>query len=429
MHIRIIWITAILVFLILVRAQAIDVPESTVSRVYSEHIKTVQMYRAGWVLSNPVMTLGTDEQLVFSFDDLSGKQRDYYYTFFHCDRNWKVSSMAQQEYFESFTEFPVNDFEYSVNTTVPYTNYMLRIPNEDAPIVFSGNYLLVVYDRDEPSVPIVTWRFYVVEPLVSVNARIRPAMFGSEGIDGQEVDFVVDCASFNMDNPASDVKVVVQQNNRTDNQSDDLKPLFMSNNVLEYDYNSSNVFPGVNEFRLFIFRDIRHPGRGVNQIEYNEPFYHVSLENNQPRSNTRYNYREDINGNYQVEIVNREYPETEADYLLVHFTLDMPQPLLGGGIYIFGKLSNWECSEAFKMRYNMDLKRYEHSLLLKQGVYNYMFAYRDDFSGQIKAYNIEGSHSETENDYRIFVYYGRITDRYDRLIGYNRFNSSTNRSY
>jgi hypothetical protein len=107
----------------------------------------------------------------------------------------------------------------------------------------------------------------------------------------------------------------------------------------------------------------------------------------------------------------------------------MPQPLLGGGIYVFGKLSNWKCTEPFKMSYNMEQKRYEHSLVLKQGSYSFQYAYKDDYSGKIKTYNIEGSHSETENDYQIFVYYGEISDRYDRLIGYNRFNSNLDRSF
>jgi hypothetical protein len=142
-----------------------------------------------------------------------------------------------------------------------------------------------------------------------------------------------------------------------------------------------------------------------------------------------YSFREDLNGNFFIEAMNSDYPELEADYMLVHFTLDMPQPLLGGGIYVFGKLSNWECTEPFKMSYNMEQKRYEHSLVLKQGSYSFQYAYKDDYSGKIKTYNIEGSHSETENDYQIFVYYGEISDRYDRLIGYNRFNSSRNRSY
>jgi hypothetical protein len=408
---------------------AIELQGTLKNKVYNDNIKTVELYREGWKLSNPVLTLAKDEYLIFTFDDLSAERGDYYYTFFHCDRNWQISSLSQSEYFDSFTEFPINDFEYSVNTTIPYTNYLLRIPNDDVPIRYSGNYILVVFDRDKPELPVITRRFYVVEQRIDIQARIRKASINVDGVEGQDVDFMVDYGNFSINNPSSDIKVVVRQNNRHDNQIDDLKPLFMNNGVLEYDYNSGNVFPGGNEYRFFEFRNVKHPGKGVWSINYIEPMYNVTLENHEPRMQKPYSYYEDLNGNFYIEVLNSDYPELEADYMLVHFTLDMPQPLLGGGIYVFGKLSNWECTEPFKMSYNIEQKRYEHSLVLKQGSYSFLYAYKDDFSGNIKAYNIEGSHSETENDYQIFVYYGEITDRYDRLIGYNQFNSSRNRSY
>ena len=81
------------------------------------------------------------------------------------------------------------------------------------------------------------------------------------------------------------------------------------------------------------------------------------------------------------------------------------------------------------MKYSMERQQYELSLLLKQGYYNYTYAYKDNKSDEVKCFNLEGSHHETENDYYIFVYHGRMNDRYDRLIGYQRFNSLLNRSY
>jgi hypothetical protein len=36
----------------------------------------------------------------------------------------------------------------------------------------------------------------------------------------------------------------------------------------------------------------------------------------------------------------------------------------------------------------------------------------------------EGNHSETENDYLIFVYYRSQTDDFDRLVGYTVVNST-----
>jgi len=66
---------------------------------------------------------------------------------------------------------------------------------------------------------------------------------------------------------------------------------------------------------------------------------------------------------------------------------------------------------------------------LKQGYYNYTYAWKDFSDNKIKTYTFEGSYHETENDYQIFVYYGKTIDRYDQLIGYQKFNSLENRAF
>ena len=338
---------------------------------YDENIKTVEMYRDGWKLSNPIITLNSDQQLVFSFDDINIERKDYYYTIYHCDRDWEISDLAQQEYLSSFIDFPITDYEFSINTNIQYLNYLVKIPNEDVPIVLSGNYAIVVFDRDNQDQPIITWRFYVVESKVRINAKIRRATFDPTNGENQEIDFIINHESFPINDPVSDIKVVINQNNRTDNSLTNLKPLFIRNGILEYDYNMENVFKGENEFRFFEMRNIKYLGEGVEKINFHEPLYHITLLTHYARAQKQYNYYKEMNGNYFIEAFNKDYPEIEADYMFVHFTLPMAQPLLGGGIYVFGKLSNWQCSKQNEMKYNMERNQYELSLLLKQGYYNF----------------------------------------------------------
>jgi hypothetical protein len=410
-------------------SKAVDLPKIIDNTIYSDNIKTVELYRNGWKLSNPILMLNSDEQLVLSFDDLNDERSDYYFTIYHCDRNWNISKIAQEEYLDSFVDFPITDFEYSINTTVKYINYMLRLPNSDIPIVLSGNYALVVFDRDNPDQPIFTKRFYVVDAKTSIDARIRRATFDPRNEGKQEIDFIVNHGNFSITDPISDVKVVVKQNNRTDNAITNLKPQYFGNGILEYNYDNENTFPGVNEFRVFENRGIKHPGEGIEELKLHHPFYHATLFTHKIRTQNRYSYYKEMNGNYFVEAYSKNHPDVEADYMFVHFTLKMNQPLLGGGVYVFGKLSNWQCSIQNQMTWNMKKDQYELTLLLKQGYYNFMYAYKDENEKNIKCENLEGSHYETENDYQIFVYYGKITDRYDRLIGYEKFNSLTKRNF
>jgi hypothetical protein len=408
---------------------SINLPEKLTNTVFTDQIKTVQLYPSEESLSSPVIELNSDQRLHFSFDDLSNEVKNLYYTIYHCDRNWKLSRIPQQEYLESFVDFPLEDYEVSINTKVKYLNYQLELPNEDIPLKYSGNYVLVVFDKDNQDEPLITWRFFVVEQVVDIDARIRSNLFNLEEGKKQEVDFVIRKNGMQIKNSRTDIKVVIAQNNRFDNAISNVPPLLEDETKLEYDYDNEINFTGDNEYRQFEFRSYNFPGKNVADVSFHEPFYHITLEPDHLRVQERYTFDREINGMYRVEMYKSEYPEIEADYMFVHFTLKMDQVLAGGGVYVFGALSSWECNKMNEMKWDMEKHQYELTLLLKQGFYNYCYAWKDFKENRIKVNALEGSFAETENDYQLFVYYGKITDRYDRLIGYDKFNSLVNRSY
>jgi hypothetical protein len=68
-------------------------------------------------------------------------------------------------------------------------------------------------------------------------------------------------------------------------------------------------------------------------------------------------------------------------------------------------------------------------MFLKQGWYNYEFAFIKEGETNPSTNNFEGSHYETENDYQILLYYRNPRERYDRVIGTvtaNTLNKITN---
>jgi hypothetical protein len=101
----------------------------------------------------------------------------------------------------------------------------------------------------------------------------------------------------------------------------------------------------------------------------------------------------------------------------------MDYPFIDGDVFIAGGLTNWTYSAMNKMAYNYDSKSYEQTLLLKQGFYNYLYHFVPKGSSVGLTQPIEGSFSQTENDYLIFVYYRGTSDRHDRLVGFLHFNS------
>lgn len=394
--------------------------------VYREYIKTVQMYRAGFDLSHPVLTLSEDAQLLFKFDDLSDEPKDYYYTVIHCDANWNESFIAQTEYINGFPENPLTDYKLSFNTTFNYTNYQVLLPNDNMKFNYSGNYVLVVYEDNDKEKVIITQRFYVVESKVDIQGSVRRATNDPFQGSNQEIDFVITHNDVMIENPLKDVKVVLMQNGRWDNAIRNLKPLFIRQNRLEYDYQRENVFQAGNEFRYFDNRSNKFNGENIASTDFHRPYFHKTIMKDEVRANKDFFLYKEMNGKYTIESQDKEVrdPDTECDYTFVHFTLPLPSILLGGSVNVFGALTGWNANKGNEMTWNFNTSAYELSLLLKQGYYNYQYVYVPQGTTSADHTNIEGSFWETENDYLLFVYYSDFSARYDRLVGFRLFNST-----
>jgi hypothetical protein len=365
---------------------------------------------------------------VFKFDDLSGEVKDYYYTVIHCDVGWNESFMPQTDYLDGFFDNPLKDFAHSFNTSFDYVNYRLYIPNEDLGIKVSGNFVLVVYEGNNKENIVLSKRFYVLDPMVQIEGTVRRATLDAFKGENQEVDFTIFHENLNILNPREEVKVVIQQNNRWDNAIKDLKPLFVRDRSLIYDYNRENVFAAGNEFRYFDNRTNRVNGENVLSTEFHRPYYHKTIVPDEVRVNRPYFPYEEMNGQYVVESQDREVEDddTECDYTFIHFTLPLESILLGGTVNVFGELNNWNANKSNEMTWNFDTGAYELTMLLKQGYYNYLYVWVPEGSSSADHTALEGSFWETENDYQIFVYYRELAGRYDRLIGYRQLNSRVN---
>jgi hypothetical protein len=65
---------------------------------------------------------------------------------------------------------------------------------------------------------------------------------------------------------------------------------------------------------------------------------------------------------------------------------------------------------------------YEAKLLMKQGFYNYKYVLVDK-ENTLHEGAISGNFDETENNYKVLVYYRDLGARYDKLIGLGEANS------
>ncbi|MDQ3051048.1 MAG: DUF5103 domain-containing protein [Bacteroidota bacterium] len=390
--------------------------------VYNKNIRTVVLEQANLRLSDPVIELNRPEKLILSFDDLEGDYKNYMYTLIHCDAGWNPSSLLQNEYLSGFTEDRIINYRTSFNTLQPYTHYEQEIPGREVHPILSGNYLVKVYVEGVPEVPVLTRRMMVLQTRITIEATVHRATIVSDMDTKQEIDFSIFYPGLQVVNPFEDIKVVIQQNSRWDNVISGLRPLFLKDNELDYNYEEENTFNGGNEFRTFDIRTLRMQTQFVQNIIRTETGFTVVLTTDQSRSFGRYVTENDINGKFLVKTQDGRDNDLEGEYATVKFTLKH-EILTNGNFYVFGALSDWRMNPHNKMVYNDDEERYEALLFLKQGYYDYQYVFVPDGALIADETIVEGSHYETENEYNIFVYYKSLGSRYDQLVGFKKLDS------
>jgi hypothetical protein len=386
--------------------------------VYRSNIQTVLLYKEGFELSPPIIELVSAEKLVLSFDDLDADYKQYRYTFIHCDAFWNKSDLQPMEYLNGYFDDFIEDYKYSFNTTVPYVNYVVTFPNEDIRITKSGNYILKVYlDSDDDKNVVLTRRFMVYEPQVSVEARIANTVDLDLRYTHHQVSFRILGGNYYMTDTYRNLHVVVLQNGRWDNMIKNVQPRNIIGNEFNYSLVEELVFPAGNEYRYLDMKTLKYNTDRMQSLQYTYDGYQVYIMPDVVRAGKNYLYEEDINGRRLISTNDVQDPYTEGDYAWVHFLLPYYPPSPEGNIYIFGALTDYQFSPSNLMKYNYDTKAYEGKLLLKQGYYNYAYAFLPNNTQVADLGFIEGNYWETRNEYSILVYYRQVGDFYDRLIG------------
>ena len=393
-------------------------------KVYNENIRSVKFHLTGLPLTQPLIDLGSNATISLSFDDLEEEIRDVYYTIIHCDVDWQPSDLSVLEYLDGFDEDQITQTDFSFNTLTEFTNYQLRLPNENVGWTKSGNYVLVVYENDGDKIPLLSRRFMVVEPMVKVLPEmVRPSNV-QKAKTHQEIDFRVTFNNLNVKDPKRELKATILQNGRWDNAIVGLPPFFLYNDAVVYDYQNEIVFPAGKEFRSVDLRSFRYRNEGVAAIEEYKDLYEITLYPDPLRAFSSYQFFKDINGNYTIENVHEDNNELESDYGLVLFSLESNKPFNNAEVYLFGKMTDWRIQDQFKLAYSDKLKLYAADVWLKQGFYNYSYVLVQNGSSKIDLSSIEGDWFETENEYTILVYYRPFGGRYDQLVGGVTFNSN-----
>ena len=391
-------------------------------QVNNPNLKTIQLNRSDLQLAYPILLLDSEDELIFSFDDLRGGVRNYHYTFEHCDQNWEISNLTTFDYIDGYEENSIDNYSFSFGTLQPYTHYSINFPNDDIDFKVSGNYVIKVWEEDNKDSPVIIKRFFVWEELASINARVyRPNLIEFRNAY-QEINFTVDIRSLDVSHALDEIRITLLQNGRFDNALLDIKPRMITNDLLTYDMDDM-VFKAGKEYRHFDTKTLNFQSDMVRKITKEDGKYQVYVNVDESRLYQKYFYETDINGQFVLNADLTNDVNTEGDYAMVNFVLKYPYVITSGELYVFGELSNNLMEEQNKMTYDYDLQQYTASLYLKQGYYNYMYVFKSAESAEGEFIYTEGNHFETENDYQLFIYQHMYDRDYDRIVGCSIFNS------
>lgn len=376
-----------------------------------EFIKTI-IFKADGNEKNQFPIVRKNESFSLQFDDLGGDEQTYYYKITHCNAGWTPSQLLKSDYLKGLDGQPIQPESNSYGTLQLYSHYRVTFPNELTRITLSGNYLLSI--TDSYGTEIFSRRFVIYTPKVGVSAEVKRMRDLQYFDTKQTVHFSINQKDFRLDNPKVAVKVSILQNYRWDNAINNLKPQYITGVDLSYRYDKESSFWGGNEYFNFDSKDIHTATAGVYRLE-RAKLVNSFLFTNQSRATSVYTYFPDINGDFLINTLNGQNASNEADYTWVHFSLEGKSSLWGKEVYVYGKFSNYELKDEYKLTYDEKDGIFKGKVLLKQGFYNYKFATKDKKS--IDFNEIGGNFYQTENVYLILVYYRAPGALYDEVVG------------
>ena len=440
--------TYLCLFLLLLGAAGVGRAQS--NKVYHPMIHTLQTIVNDDWLHDDVITLGTDDWVTISFDHFTHDYHRFTYRIVHCNADWTPSDLFEVDYMDGFNDQPIEDYDNSLNTTMLYTHYRLDLPNDDIQFKASGNYRVEIYldngqqttdeednddeddnenedcrPEDNNSQPstlnsqlsthllVAVACFRVVEPRMGLNVAVTSNTDIDTNLSHQQVSFTLNYNSGEVVDPATEIKPYIYQNTRTDNAVALVKPTYVTPGRLEYVHNRQLIFPAGNEYRRFEVINMHYATQGVDRVTYFEPYYHATLLPDAPRRH--YSFDMDHDGRYLIRYNMAQDTDIEADYLFVHFTLDMPRRT-GGDFYLTGEFTYNDFTSPYRMEYNAAEQCYEATVLLKQGAYDFMYLWVPDVSGVGQTAPAEGNFYEAENEYQVYIYHRPFGGRYDRLV-------------
>lgn len=379
------------------------------NKIYSPMVKTLTTIVNNDWQNRPVMELGSRDVLHIGFDELSHDSHRYICHLTRCEADWsETTDVFESDWLQGFNDFPLDDYQNSLNTTVDYTHYEFTIPNSQCMIRMSGNYRLSVFDEDNGNEKILDAEFYVVEPVVNIGLNLTTNTDIDVNKSHQQVSINLEYKDLNVIRPEDEIYTVVMQNWNEQTARLNPAPQYTYHQGLRWEHQRELIFDAGNEYHKFEVLDVSHPTMGIDRIGWDGKRYQAFPFTTTVRRN--YLTDESANGAFYIRNSNRSEIAYTCDYVWVNYTLEAPY---SGEIFLQGQWTNNADATAYQMQYDANSQCYIAQVMQKQGYYSYQYVDKDGRTAPT-----EGNFFQTRNKYQILVYYKGLGDRTWRLVGY-----------
>ena len=375
-----------------------------------DEVQTVQLY-AQQEKALPIYRMGRGAPLTLEFDLMGQAARPLSIYFSHADQQWE-RDLSRAEYLESFHRDDLFNYTASNNTQVHYTHYWYSFPNESIGFRLSGNYILRVTEQGQEEEALFERLFYVVEDLGAASLDLQNLLVG--GLPQRSVQPLLRFAPpVQLAGSTFDFSVCFIRNGRHRAPRCSPRPsLSMQPDLLFYLEPEEAFRSGEADYTMDL-RQLR-PGGQVERVSFASSPFEVVLQPDYARfASTSADPL--LSGQ---SVISRAHtaagdPDTGAEYARVHFSYVPPdETRLHGGVYIAGSFNGWGLDLARQLRWIAQKRRYEGSLLIKQGEHEYRYTSPDP---NVR-HAMHAPLPRADNYYTAFVYYRDAAYGTDRLV-------------
>ena len=244
---------------------------------FGGRLRTIKVMKEDSFMAPPSIRLGSDERIIVSFDEWSEDFSDLQYRLIHCGPDWKPSGLLESEYLDGFNIDDIDDWAFSQNTFVHFVNYRVAIPNERVNPILSGNYIMEIFERDNPDEVVGEARFSISEHAADINAAVSSRTDRGLNTEWQQMELTITPTDTDIDDPYSMLRVDITQNSAPYTLSSLRTPSRMEGKSIVYTHMPELIFKAGNEFRRFETIRTNYNDMHVDSMRFLSRNYHAWL--------------------------------------------------------------------------------------------------------------------------------------------------------